>query len=511
VSLFLFLITTTLVYFFIYLISGRNLPVAILGALLFAVNAMRVESVAWAAERKDMLYSVFYMASLIAYVRYITGAKGSGMGLPLKFLALAFGFFILSVFSKVMAVSIVGPMVLLDYYYRRKLHLRLALEKIPFVAVSVVIGLVQVKATASAGTIGSVNMFTFFERIMIVSRNLMFYFYKILVPVNLSAYYPYPLRPGNGAWPVEFYIAPFFILALVILLIWSLRRTRIFLFSVGFFFTGIALVLQYVAVGPTMFSERYSLIPSVAFSFLLASGVHFLLTRFPGRRNMVYGAAGLYLACMFYLTYRRCDVWQSSLVLWNDAIAQFPYAPLPLNNRGRILGSEMGNTTQAMVDLSNSIRYDPGYPNAYSNRGIIYAMNGKFDSAIADFNASIRLQGDFYEAIVNRAVAYAQSGRPELALKDFTRCIELKPGNPEGYLNRGTCYTQLNQPARALLDFNLGMKQEPFNPEFYIRRAQALFMLGKYAEAYQDASSARDAGVAVDNAFFEKIRQAAGK
>jgi tetratricopeptide (TPR) repeat protein len=511
VSLFLFLTATSLVYYFIFQISKRNLIIAVIATLLFAVNAMRVESVAWAAEHKDMLYLNFYLASLIAYVKYIAGKGVAGKSYPLKFYLFAFLFFVLAVFSKVMAVSIVGPMVMLDYFYSRRISIRMILEKIPYVALSITIGLIQIDATASAGTIDKSNVFTFFDRILIVCRNLMFYVHKTLVPVNLSAFHPYPQRLPGEPWPVEFYIAPVFVLLLAALLLWSLRRTRILLFCTGFFVAGLALVLQFVAIGPSMFNERYSLIPSVALSFGLAAGIWYLMTRYPGYKNIFLGIAGGYLILMFYLTFARCDVWQTSLTLWDDAIEQYPYASMPLNNRGKFYGKDLGNTTKAMADLTAAIKYDKAYEQPYSNRGIIYCINGKFDSAIADFDNAIRLNSEYYEAISNRGIAYASTNRPAQALEDFTKCLELEPNKPDVYLNRGYCYMQLNQPDKALDDFNAGISLAPGNPEFYLRRAYAYFGLKQYENAYNDLQTARNAGARVENVFFEQVKKAAGK
>jgi protein O-mannosyl-transferase len=511
VSLILFLITTALVYYFTYQISNKNKTVAIIATLLFAVNAMRVESVAWAAERKDMLYALFYVAALIAYVKYVVAQKEPGKGLQIKYLLYAFLFFILAVFSKVMAVSVVGPMVLLDYFYARKLSMRLIFEKVPFVVVSFIIGITQIKATASAGTIDKSDLFNFTDRLLIVCRNLMFYFYKMLVPVKLSAFHPYPDRLPGSPWPAEFYIAPFFVLILLILVIWSFRKTRIVIFSIGFFVSALALVLQYVAIGPAMFNERYSLIPAIALSFGLASGVWFLISRFPDLKFVFWGSTGLYLVVMFYLTFTRCDVWQTSLTLWDDALEQYPHASMPLNNRGKYYGKDLGNTTQAMIDLSAAIKYNKEFEQPFSNRGIVYCLNGKFDSAISDFNNAIRIKSDYYEAISNRGIAYAQTRRPALALIDFSKCIELKPGKYDVYLNRGFCYLQLNQPEKALLDFNEGLRLNPSYADFYLRRSQAYFNLKRYPEAYSDVQTARNSGVKVDNAYFDQLKKAAGK
>jgi tetratricopeptide (TPR) repeat protein len=510
-SLVFFLITTGLVYYFIFQISNKNKAVAIIATLLFAVNAMRVESVAWAAERKDTLYALFYMASLIAYVKYVLHLKEPVKGLKIKHFIYAFLFFILAVFSKVMAVSIVGPMVMLDFYYARKFSLRLVLEKIPFVVVSVIIGLTQINAVASAGTIDKSELFSFVDRLLIVCRNFMFYFYKILVPVNLSAFYPYPDRSPGVPWPTEFYIAPVFAILVLGVFIWSYKKTRVFIFGIGFFFSALALVLQYVAIGPAMFNERYSLIPAVALSFMLATGIWYLVGRFPDLKNVFYGATGLYLIWMFYLTFARCDVWQTSLTLWDDTLEQFPHASMPLNNRGKYYGNDLGDIPRALTDLSASIRYNPNYEQPYSNRGIVYCIKGKFDSAISDFNNAIRIKGDYYEAISNRAIAYAQTGKASLALADFSKCIEMQPNKPDVYLNRGICYLQMNEPEKALADLNKGMAMNPSNAAFYLRRSQAYFNLKKYPEAFNDAQTGRNAGMKVEDAYFDQLKKAAGK
>ena len=471
---------------------------------------MRVESVAWAAERKDMLYALFYMASLISYVKYVTSRKDPSEGLKIRFFIYAFLLFVLSVFSKVMAVSIVGPMVFLDYYYARKLSLRLVLEKVPFVALSIGVGLAQVAATASTSTFGKSGLFSFGERILIVCRNFVFFVWKSIWPVNLSAFHPYPYRPAGGAWPTEFYIAPVFVLALLALVIWAfIRKKRIIIFATGFYVAALALVLQFVPIGPSMFNERYSLIPAVALSFAIAMGLWHLLERFPKSKIVIFGILGCYLAGMFLFTVRRCDVWKDSLTLWNDALAQYPNASMSLNNRGKIYGKDLGNTTMAMEDLSRAIQYDKEFEQPYSNRGIIYCMNGKFDLAISDFDNAIRIKPDYYEALSNRGIAYAQTNRPEQALGDFTRCIEIEPNKTDSYINRGFCYMQLKQYDKALEDFNTGLQYEPGNPQFLFRRSQALFNLQRYKEAWEDVQAVRATGMKIDNNYYKMARKMA--
>lgn len=537
VSLALFLGIAALAFWFIYLIGKRNITLAAIATLLFSLNAMRVESVAWAAERKDMLYGLFYLSALIAYVYYLMQGAGQsqragvlksaglksgalrsentpdGMN-PLRGIGLyllVFLFFLLSVFSKVMAVSLVGALVMLDYLYARNITLRMVLEKIPFVAVSIAVGLAQVAATASADTFDQSGRFNTLDRILIVCRNFVFYLYKMLLPLKLSAFHPYPdLAPG-APWPAEFYISVVVVLLLIGLLIWSLKKTRIIFFTLGFIFSALALVLQYVAVGPAMFNERYSLIPAVAFSFALASGIGYLASRFSKQKFIVYGITGIYLVFMFYLTFARCAVWKTSLTLWDDVLAQYPKVATALNNRGKYYGRDLGDLDRAKHDLTLSILYQPDYPNAYSNRGIVYCMQGKFDSAIADFDACIKLPGPHYDAYLNRAIAYAQTNRAEQALADFNQCIQTEPNRPEGAMNRGILYLYTGKSDKALEDLNRAIELRPDIPEPYLHRARVWYNLGKYPEAARDLQTATNGGMKADPAFTELVKNALPK
>jgi tetratricopeptide (TPR) repeat protein len=334
----------------------------------------------------------------------------------------------------------------------------------------------------------------------------MFFFYKMVLPLNLSAFHPYPVRTPGASWPIEFYIAPLFVLLLLAVFIWAVKTSRVIAFSIGFFVAALALVLQFVAIGPAMFNERYSLIPAIAFGFASASLISALIARYPAKKNLVFGATGFYIVFMFVLVFMRCNVWQTSLTLWDDVLSQYPRAAIALNNRGRIYGNEMGNTTKAMEDFSAAIASDPGYERAYSNRGILYCMKGEFDKAIVDFNAAIRLDGDFYEPVANRAIAYAQTNQLEKALVDFGRCVELAPGNATNYMNRGICFLQMQQPGKALADFNKGIRLAPEKGELYLRRSQAYNALGKYPEATDDAQKAISSGFRVENAYIESLK-----
>ncbi|HNM26352.1 MAG TPA: hypothetical protein PKL15_13015 [Saprospiraceae bacterium] len=178
-NIFLHVCNTALVFLFAYFLSRRKLLVAIFTALLFGIHPMHVESVAWVSERKDVLYTLFFMAALLSYLRYV---RRGGWG----WLAATLGLFVLSCLSKAMAVSLPLVLLLIDFYEGRlwqegKIVWRAVLEKIPFLVISLLFGVKAVEIQ-SAGAIGDFQAFSLIQRIAIASYGFLFYLYKLFVP-----------------------------------------------------------------------------------------------------------------------------------------------------------------------------------------------------------------------------------------------------------------------------------------------------------------------------------------
>jgi hypothetical protein len=174
--------------------------VSLLVALLFGLHPLRVESVAWVTERKDVLFSLFFLATLIFYLLYHMTRK-------VRNYYLALVMFVLSALSKGMAITLPFVLLLLDYYTKRRFTRRLIFEKIPFFAVALVFGLLAVFAQFPSIARRTESLVSFPNTIFIASRNLLFYLLKLALPVKLSALYPYPELSGN-ALPIIFYVSP---------------------------------------------------------------------------------------------------------------------------------------------------------------------------------------------------------------------------------------------------------------------------------------------------------------
>ena len=447
VSVIMHVINTGLVIWLAGLLLENKKGAALTG-LLFGINPLRVESVAWASERKDLLYALFFFLSLIYYIRYV---KDTGMQ---KWFYLSLLFFILSIFSKTMAASLPPALIIIDIFYKRNFSGKLIFEKIPFFIIAIVMGIVSVKAAATSAAITDMSKYTFIERLLFAGTNLVQYVYKLFVPVNLSAYYPYPAKL-SGSLPVIYFIFPVLAVLLIAYLLYALKKAKgnIIWLGLSFYFISIVLVLQMLPVGPTIFSERYSYIPSAGI-FLIVS--YFILKFFEKEntlykfKNIVIAFIATYCIVLSYLSFNRCKVWKDSITLFNNVLEQFPLAVHAINNRADAYYN-LGQYNEAIVDFSKAIQLNPGFALSYYNRANCYGQTGRFKESLEDLNNSLRLNPRYGDAYNKRGQASAMLGKMNEAFNDFNKAVELTPGNPEVYYNLGITY------------YNSGKKEEGCN------------------------------------------------
>ena len=210
-------------------------------ALVFLVHPMQVESVAWISAFSNLLFSFFFLTAFWSYLSYRATKKN-------KYIVLCFVLFLLSCGSK--SAAVVFPIILIayDYYLLNKIDIKFLLQKIPFIAVSIIFGIVTILGRETAGHLSDLTgTFSSLDRIFLVSYSFLFYPVKFILPYHLSAFYPYP-ELSNGALPHIHYLSPVLIIGLVVALI-SLRKRKLLLFGSAWFVITIALVLQFVPFG----------------------------------------------------------------------------------------------------------------------------------------------------------------------------------------------------------------------------------------------------------------------
>ncbi len=480
-NLLLHVFNIILVFYTIYFLSNKS-AVALVASLLFGIHPMHVESVAWAAELKDLLYTFFFLASYIFYLKYLKDFKRT-------FYVFALVLFLLSILSKAMAASLPILLILTDYFRGRKLNIKAVLEKAPFFLIAITFGIVAVLAQKSMGAT-DVIVFSFPQRIIFACYGFISYLYKFLLPVQLSAYYPYPIKSGEVI-PVLYYSFVVFCLALVAFVIYSLRYSKKIFFGIGFFAITVFLVLQLLPVGGTVMADRYSYIPSIGIFYLTGEGVYLLWSKKQKLTALIL--IGVFTIFFSVKSYDRCKVWEKDITLWNNVISQYQTIPIAYNNRGSALIHE-NKSTEAINDFNQAIELKPDYSEAYNNRGSVLLNERRYDDAINDFNMVIKLKPNDAKAYINRGVAFKNNNSSEKALNDFKKAIELKPDYFEAYNNRGNVFLKEKRYDEAIKDYNNAIKLKPDYALIYFNRGLAEYYSGKKDAACADLKQADNLG-----------------
>jgi tetratricopeptide (TPR) repeat protein len=478
VNLMLHLLNVILVFYTVFLLSDKA-GVALVAALLFGIHPLHVESVAWAAELKDLLYTFFFLASYIFYLKYLKK-------LQKKFYLFALLLFLVSLLSKAMAASLPVVLVLTDYFKGRKISIKTILEKVPFFLLAFVLGVLAILAQRSFNSIQDIAIYTFPQRIVFACYGFITYLSKLLLPLNLSAIYPYPVKNGVDI-PIQYYAYVIFFLGLAACTIYSYRFSKKIIFGMGFFFATVFLVLQLLPVGNAIMADRYSYIPSIGIFYLAGEGFNKLW------RKKLKLAAIILLSAITVLfsvkTYARCGIWKNDMTLWNDVISQYQIIERAYNNRGVIFKEEKRND-EALNDFNKAIELKPDLTEAYYNRGNLFANENRDDEALNDFNKAIELKPGYADAHNNRGLIFMNKKRDDEALNDFNKAIEMKPNYAEAYYNRGILLMDEKRIDEAINDFNKTIELEPDNAEAYINRGNLFMNEKRNADALNDFNKA---------------------
>lgn len=538
-SLIFHVLNVLLVFIFVYLLSRKRLIVATITALLFAIHPMHVESVAWIAERKDVLYTFFFLAGLIVYLKYLE--KQNWVRLLVTALL-----FLASMLSKPSAV--VFPLILLaiDYFYGRKFTRKVFLEKIPFFLMAITFGIITFMIQSQSAVAG-IKVFTIFQRFMFASYGFIMYQFKLLVPLKIAAFYPYPVLNPAGYMPLMYYLSPLIALVNIALVYFSSRFTKVFSFGYLFYFFSIVLVLQFMPVGTAIMADRYSYISAIGVFFIIA---WYLDQAFISKKKIIRSVrwilAGAFLLYAIFLgktAFEQTMVWQNSETLWTDVISKYPEAPISYKQRGNYYGGLnipdkalqdflsyiqlkqddagvysnlgntyglLGNTEKALEAYSKSIALDSLDPLTFLNRAITFARAKDYIPAVQDYNKALALNPAFIEVYANRYSTFLAMGRYEDAMADLSELIRYNPRNDNYFMFRGVCHYQLKQFPEALADFEQSFALNPSNGSTCYNISVTYNELKDYPKAYQFGLKAVTLNFSVDKNYLETLRAKGG-
>lgn len=494
-------LNTALVLLFVFMLTRGNWGVSLFTAVLFGIHPMHVESVAWVSERKDVLYSFFFLGGLVAYLRYVDKKS-------VPWLVLAFGLLVLSCLSKAMAVVLPMVFFAVDAYRGRSLtDWRVWAEKLPFFAVSLFFGLMALsvqgggdfhgflevnRAFGTSKAIADPEIFSGLQRLQFGAYGYMMYVWKFFFPVGLCTFYPYPTEAElAGGFGIKLWAGVLFFLGSLGWAAFSLfRKKRLWPFAVGFYFFTAVLVLQFLAVGKVIMADRYAYLPYIGLAFLVLQGLYELVEKSrPGQMALWAGAGAFSLFCLFG-TVKQVDVWQNSRTLWENVIAQYPSVPDAYNYLGSWYGKS-GNLEMAKSVFDQGIRAGAQSADIYEGMGNYHGSKGRPDSAVYFFNLAVKMQPDKGKYYYNRGTAYTMIN-PDSSIADFSRAIQLGVETVgEAYVRRAQGYISKGDYAAALKDLDQAINT--FNvrvPYAYQNRGICQYYLNNYPAARADAQQA---------------------
>ena len=507
-NLLLHLINIVLVFLLFYYFTKR-IEISLIVSLFFAVHPMNVESVSWISTRSNLLYSLFYLASLLTYLKFLQNKKSIN-------LIFTFLFFILSLLSKASAITLPVILLLFDFFYHRKFNYKSLLEKVPFFILSIIFGMVAFQGRTEFGHIGSLKeSFSLLDRIVFIGYSFVLYIVKLFVPLNLSAihYYPVISTPNvESAVGWEYYLAAFICLVIavytIILFIQALIKNKynnIIFFGIVFFVTTASVIIHIIPIGLQIIAERYMYIPYLGLFFIIA---HYYVVvkdtkKLSKFKNYFLGIILIFAIGFCILTYQRNKVWKNNYTLLTDVINKNPRIWHGYLVRGDGF-SHKGEYLRALEDYDQAIYRNRRYNRSYVNRAAAFAKVNKFQEAIFDLNKAIILNNQQPEAYYNRGLAKFNLKDYKIAILDFDTAIQQDPEYILAYHYRGTSYGLLEKFDKAIIDFNTAIGLEPENSLFYFSRGVAKFKKRNFQEAILDFNIAIDLSPNYSEAFVTR-------
>jgi tetratricopeptide (TPR) repeat protein len=473
-------------------------PGAWLAGVLFAVHPVAAASAAWITERKNTLPMVFYLLSLLAWLRFEDiprvsshhdDTTGTTNGTPYYLLSL--GLFLLALLAKTSVVMLPVVLLLCAWWRRGKITRRDLLRSLPFFALALALGLATVWFQQhNVIRHEAVRPEGWASRVAAMGWIVWFYLFKALVPAGLCAVYP---RWDVGAASPVAYL-PLAMIAAGFALLWTRRKSwgRAPLFAMGYFVITLLPVLGIVKMSFMKFSfvadhlQYAALIGVIAFAAaVLARAV--AAAGWPGRAG-TFAAAGCAVV-LTVLTWNRARLYADEQRLWQDNIAKQDGSWLAWNNLGDVY-FRAGKRDEALDCFKRCIALNPRYAVAWHNLGRMDALSGKPDEAILDYSKAIDLMPDYASAYNGRGNVLFHAGQYGLALKDYEQAIALMPHYADAYNNLGYLRFRQGQFADAILDFDEAVRLNPDFAAAFGNRAGAYVQIEQYQRALRDCERA---------------------
>jgi tetratricopeptide (TPR) repeat protein len=429
----------------------KNESVANIGAVIFLLHPLQIESVGWISELKNVLSTTFYLSALLSYISYNEQKKQ-------KDYLLTFLFFILGCLSKSSVVVLPLSLICIDIISQQRVSIRFLWNKIPLLLISLLLGIINIKTQSADTFINHSHEFPYYQRFGLAGFALVKYTLLFILPINMSVIYPYP----EINWPII--VTGYVFLALLIaLIILFIRKRNYRALAILFFIViNLVLVLQLLPFGEVLYADRYIYIPVIGFAWALGLALS---------KIKIPATAPVMAIILFFsvFTFARVNVWKSAIILYEDIIKKHPDLFVALNSAG-VESMFLNKDEKALEYFNRAVAAGPRNYKGYYNRGLLYVKNKRPELAVKSFNESLALY-PYMKAYTGRATAYHMMGDFSKAMNDANFVIKREPNNAKAHFVLGNCYNDLNKLDEALREYNECIRINKDEPDFYFKRA----------------------------------------
>lgn len=476
-------IGTLLLFAILKRMTGGRWPSAFV-AFAFALHPLHVESVAWIAERKDVLSALFWFLTIWAYLNYVDRPSTA------RYLGVV-ATFVCGLMSKPMIVTMPFALLLLDYWPLGRLKARAVWEKLPLIALSMAASAVTFFAQNQGQAVAQLARFPLGLRVENAIISYSIYLEKFFWPSRLAVFYPYP-----GAFPAWQWILAALVLAAITAAVFTERDRRPYLIVGWLWFLGTLLpVIGLVQVGVQARADRYTYVPMIGISIMIAwlSWEMFAGDRFRGL-IVVCGAAAAVIWCV--LTWKNLENWQNTETLFTHALQVTDGNFVAYNNLGTVLRRE-GRFSDAVLDFQSAVNLQPQSPEAQDNLGEALITAGRIDEAVPHLQEAIRLDPRYAKAHLDLGSALIPGGHAEEAAGEFAEALRLDPENRDAEYRLGGALMMEGRAADAMphffraLPFLIdGVRRDPDDADRHYNLGEVYALMGRTDESIAEFSTA---------------------
>ena len=443
-------------------------------AAMFALHPLRVESVAWVSERKDVLAALAWVVALVAYARFV---ERRSLG---RYLLVATAF-AAGLLAKPMVVTLPFALLLLDAWPlgrdAREGWRRLAAEKVPLLVLSALCALVTYRVQSGAGAVPSLEHQPLGGRIANALVVYVMYLWKTVCPTRLALFYP----PSDVA-PGVVAAATVALLAITALATWQWPRRRYLLVGWLWYLGTLVPVIGIVRAGDQAMADRFTYIPSIGLGIMAAWALGEVARRDARGWRLATAAATVILVAWSLRSADQIGTWRDSRTAYTHAIAVTDGNHMAHGNLGLLLLEE-GRVDQAMEHFRAAVAARPAAPKAHVNLGVGLATLGRRDEALAEYETAVRLDPRLALAHYNLGLELAERGRLDEAMARYEEAIRLDPAYAPPRVNLGLLLANRERFADAIVQYRTALALDPSLHAAYNNLAVALERTGAIDEA----------------------------